>query len=206
MIDSDLKVTALLAMANKQYKETRSISKMDTLLPYVILFVVLEMEHLLVESLLEQQLQEAHDIHVHCLTLPGCSKRLYLDTKQRLILDGKWEVSVVYFRGGITDYCYSEAGWAAREVIERAMAIKTPSVACLLAGSKVVQAALCKRDIIDKFLPGLSKDVKDQLFESLTEGRVVGENPRSLKIDHPEGVILKKEQGVWIGDEMLKVA
>ena len=200
--DSDVKATALLAMAHKQYQETRKIPNKDTLMSCVVVFVVLDNEHLLVESLLEQQLQEVHNIRVECLTLPGCSDRLRLKTDKRLLLDDKWEVSVVYFRGGVFDECYSEDGW---EVIEQSMAIKTPSVACLLAGSKVVQAALCDRAIIDRFLPNVSSAAKEQLYESLTEGRVVGENPATLRIENPENLILKKEQGVCTGSEMLKL-
>ena len=99
-----------------------------------IVFVVLEQEHLLCESHLEQSVRHHQpELQLINLTLPGCSERLSLtsSTPPRLMLDGTTTVSVVYFRGGIYEACYSEAGWAARELIERSDAIKAPSIGCL---------------------------------------------------------------------------
>ena len=72
--ESDMQAAAVLSTAHKQYLETSACSSQtesSLQLPCVMVFVVLESEHLLVESLLEQQVQEVHDIRVACLTLPG---------------------------------------------------------------------------------------------------------------------------------------
>ena len=83
------------------------------------------------ESLLEQAVrQQDPSVQLVDLTLPGCSDRLSLseDSPPSLMLDGKTPVSMVYFRGGIGEACYTEPGWAAREMIERSYAIKAPSI------------------------------------------------------------------------------
>ena len=199
--NSDVKAASVIASAHAKYLESQSTSPV---LPVVVLFIVLADEHLLVESLLEQHVQEAFDIRVQCLTLPGCARRLSMNEHRSLILDQCFEVSVVYFRGGITDACYSEPGWASRELIERSMAIKAPSIAWLLAGSKLVQAALCDEAVIERLLPQLAAETRAELFAALTKGRVVGPNPKEASIEHPERKILKKERGVWVGEEMLQ--
>lgn len=193
--DSDVRVVQAMADAHHRY----SPGARDT----GVLFVVLEKEHLLVESLLEQQLRETQNIQCATLTLPGCNERLAIDPSSReLLMDSVMRVSVVYFRGGISDQCYTEAGWAAREMIERSMAIKCPSVDWLLAGSKVMQVELAKEPTVERLLPRLDGSVKSQLLGCLTRGRVV-EDPKSvLNTADMSGLILKKERGVWVGEQI----
>jgi glutathione synthase len=64
-----------------------------------------------------------------------------------------FEVSVAYFRAGYTPNDYpTEEEWKARELIEKSKAIKCPSVGYHLAGTKAIQAALCKPGILERFL------------------------------------------------------
>ena len=63
------------------------------------------------------------------------------------------EPTVVYFRAGYTpnDY-HGEAEWDARLLLERSVAIKCPSLAQHLAGTKKVQQALAVDGVLEKFV------------------------------------------------------
>jgi glutathione synthase len=66
--------------------------------------------------------------------------RCHVEPKSdKLWIDGKKEVSVVYFRAGYTPVDYkTDAEWAARALLERCSAIKCPSLGYQLAGTKKV--------------------------------------------------------------------
>ena len=61
--------------------------------------------------------------------------------------------SVVYFRAGYapTDYP-TEAEWSARELLERSGAVKSPSAAMHLAGTKKVQQVLAEPGVLERFV------------------------------------------------------
>ncbi|XP_069077165.1 glutathione synthetase-like [Pleurodeles waltl] len=80
-------------------------------------------------------------------------ERASLDEDRRLYIDGH-EVAVVYFRTGHVPEDYSEQGWEARLLMERAKAIKCPDVATQLAGTKKVQQELSRPGALERFLPG----------------------------------------------------
>eukprot|EP00927_Polykrikos_kofoidii_P073666 TRINITY_DN69687_c0_g1_i1.p1 TRINITY_DN69687_c0_g1~~TRINITY_DN69687_c0_g1_i1.p1 ORF type:complete len:537 (+),score=70.84 TRINITY_DN69687_c0_g1_i1:44-1612(+) len=63
------------------------------------------------------------------------------------------EVSVVYFRSGYapTDYP-TEMEWAARTMLEHSLAVKCPSVAYQLVGTKKVQQALARPGAVERFM------------------------------------------------------
>lgn len=78
----------------------------------VVLFVVLDKEHLLCESLMESELEGRHAISTATLTLGGCAQRLSLGNAVKeglpsLLLDGRVNVTTVYFRGGL-GFSYSK--------------------------------------------------------------------------------------------------
>jgi len=63
-------------------------------------------------------------------------------------------ISLVYFRAGYTPNDYPTDGeWAARLLIEKSNALKSPSVAMHLAGSKKVQQKLAEPGVLEKFMP-----------------------------------------------------
>jgi glutathione synthase len=73
---------------------------------------------------------------------------LYVDINNQLI-----HASVVYYRAGYTPNDYpSEVEWTARELVERSSALKCPNVGYHLAGTKAIQAALCKPGVLEKYL------------------------------------------------------
>ncbi len=62
-------------------------------------------------------------------------------------------VSVVYFRAGYTPNDYpSPVEWIGRALIESSDAVKCPNVGYHLAGTKAIQAALCKPNILERYL------------------------------------------------------
>ena len=71
---------------------------------------------------------------------------------EALIVDGH-EISVVYFRAGYTPRDYpSQAEWDARLFVERAHAIKCPSIAYQLVGAKKAQQQLANEGEVERFL------------------------------------------------------
>ena len=67
----------------------------------------------------------------------------------------EYEVSVAYYRAGYTpDDYHSETEWKVRSMIEHSAAIKCPNVGYHLAGTKAIQAALCKPGVLERYLAG----------------------------------------------------
>jgi len=67
---------------------------------------------------------------------------------------GGREVAVAYFRAGYSPDDYpTEAEWAARLAIERSAAVKCPTVAYQLAGTKKVQQVLAEPGALERFVP-----------------------------------------------------
>lgn len=75
-----------------------------------------------------------------------------LDESRRLVI-GEQGVGVVYFRSGYAPEDYGcEGDWDARLMMERATAVKCPSVAYHLVGAKKVQQELAKDGVLERFL------------------------------------------------------
>ncbi|KAL6521776.1 Glutathione synthetase [Orobanche gracilis] len=69
-----------------------------------------------------------------------------------LVVDGE-VVAVAYFRAGYAPSDYpSESEWSARLLIEQSCAIKCPSIAYHLAGTKKIQQELAKPNQLERFL------------------------------------------------------
>ncbi|VVB15268.1 unnamed protein product [Arabis nemorensis] len=69
-----------------------------------------------------------------------------------LIVGGQ-AVAVVYFRSGYTPTDYpSESEWNARLLIEQSSAVKCPSIAYHLTGTKKIQQELAKPGVLERFL------------------------------------------------------
>ncbi|WZZ84755.1 hypothetical protein YC2023_113334 [Brassica napus] len=66
---------------------------------------------------------------------------------------GGQAVSVVYYRSGYTPRDYpSESEWNARLLIEQSSAVKCPSIAYHLAGTKKIQQELAKPGVLERFM------------------------------------------------------
>ncbi|KAG6402182.1 hypothetical protein SASPL_139057 [Salvia splendens] len=88
---------------------------------------------------------------VHLLSLYFLGVLIFLNLNAH-IKDGE-VVAVSYFRAGYapTDYP-SESEWSARLLIEQSCAIKCPSIAYHLAGTKKIQQELAKPNQLERFL------------------------------------------------------
>lgn len=111
-----------------------------------------------------------HNIPVEFQTLTELSDSASLDQNKNLILSFSGaikRVSVAYYRAGYapTDY-FSDKEWLSRETIEFSNAIKCPTVGLQLAGTKIIQAALCQEKLIEKYLPNSDSKLISNVFAS----------------------------------------
>jgi len=136
---ADEALPAAIAQANACYCAQQQIEQESA----VVLFVVQEGESNTFDQLvLEYELFRAHRVRVERRTLAQIEASAELGPRAQLEVGGA-EVSVVYFRGGYSPRDHpSEREWRARETIERSLAIKCPSIAYHLVGTKKVQQAL----------------------------------------------------------------
>lgn len=130
----------------------------------VVLFVVQEGErNVFDQRALEYQLLRRHHIQVVRLTFAEIAKRGQLDDDKVFWLDnplGKepLEVALVYYRAAYTPADYtSSAEWDTRVLLERATAIKCPSMALQLAGAKKVQQVLAAPGVLEDMLMGRAR-------------------------------------------------
>ncbi|XP_041782147.1 glutathione synthetase-like isoform X2 [Anopheles merus] len=115
------------------------------------------------------------------------------------LLVGDVEASVVYFRAGYEPGHYFGAGeWDARLLIERSVAIKCPSIQYHLAGTKKVQQALAKPDVLRRFVgddaPKIEaiRDIFTGLYSlDRDEG---GDEAVALALADPERYVLKPQR------------
>lgn len=143
-----------------------------------ILFVVQPGErNVFDQRSLEYELQEKHLIPVHRRTFDELRHEASLDPSSSALLlqtpeGSKVEISLVYYRAGYTPTDYTtSAHYDVRQLLERSLAIKCPSIALQLAGSKKIQAILAKPGVVESFLvpdsskgymePFTEEDVKD---------------------------------------------
>ena len=71
-----------------------------------------------------------------------------------LLLEGGEEVAVAYFRAGYTPDDYEEEGsWEGRRVIELSAAIKCPTCAYQLVGTKKMQQLFSTDEVLTRFMP-----------------------------------------------------
>lgn len=166
-------ITEALRAAHSAYKKSISTDGQTA-----ILFVIQPNERNVFDQRnLEYELLEKHSVAVHRRTFDQLRHDASVDPLSSALLlqttaGSKVEISTVYYRAGYTPTDYpSSAHYDIRHLLERSLAIKCPSIALQLAGSKKIQAVLAKPGVVESFLlPNLSKgyvrpfteeDVKD---------------------------------------------
>ncbi|XP_015770551.1 PREDICTED: glutathione synthetase-like isoform X2 [Acropora digitifera] len=119
-----------------------------------------------------------------------------LQEDKTLIVDGQ-EIAVVYFREGYDPSSYtSENDWNARLMLERSRAIKCPSAALHLAGTKKVQQVLASPGVLERFIS--DKEVVNKIrsfftgLYTLDEG-LEGDKTMQLAIADPDRYVLKPQ-------------
>ena len=106
--------------------------------------------------------------------------RASLTDDKRLMIDGH-EVGVVYMRCGYhPDQYPTSREWAARLMMERSQAIKSPSIHYHLAGTKKVQQELARPGVVERYLGDKAKvkEVRD-IFTGLYSIDKVGQSYQS---------------------------
>ncbi|XP_008195090.1 glutathione synthetase isoform X1 [Tribolium castaneum] len=130
-------------------------------------------------------------------TLTDMADRASLGPKKQLLIDG-CEVAVIYFRAGYEPgHYHSQKEWDARLLMERSLAIKSPSIHYHLAGTKKVQQTLAKPGALEQFLSDPVKVEKvKQIFAGLysLDFDELGEQAIQMAIDDPERFVLKPQR------------
>uniref|UniRef100_A0AAV1VD27 Glutathione synthetase n=1 Tax=Peronospora matthiolae TaxID=2874970 RepID=A0AAV1VD27_9STRA len=167
----------------------------------VVMFVVQPNEtNAIDQRWLEYKLWEHHGIHVLRWTLAEVNahgKLVERDGKRRLTVDGR-EVAVAYYRSAYTPNDYpTEQEWAGRTIIERSYAIKCPSIAYHLAGTKKVQQVLADPVILRRFMLEEEATQLESSFAGLygleTNSPTV-EEVKKMAIANPHAYVLKPQR------------
>ncbi|GAO49891.1 glutathione synthase [Saitoella complicata NRRL Y-17804] len=111
------------------------------------------------------------------------------------------EVSTVYFRAGYapTDFP-TQTEWDAREMLERSMAIKCPTLITHLAGAKKVQQRLAEPNQLEYFFPSSYSNLISRLRRTFTALYPMdahsqpGKLGRHLALQNPEKYVLKPQR------------
>jgi len=122
-----------------------------------------------------------------------------LGPNKELIVNGQ-EVAVVYFRCGYAPDQYSSPDgceWAARLLIERSKAIKSPSINYHLAGTKKVQQVLAQPGVLERLLGDKAK--AEALRDSFTglyslDMNEEGDRAVEMAMKDPNRFVLKPQR------------
>lgn len=118
----------------------------------VLMVVQPEERNMYDQYCLVNHLKESYGVATIRKTLAQVEAQGQVLTDGTLVVDGR-TVAVVYFRAGYapTDYP-SEAEWRARLLMEQSSAVKCPSIAYHLVGTKKIQQELAKPNVLERFL------------------------------------------------------
>ncbi|ODN05249.1 Glutathione synthetase [Orchesella cincta] len=120
-----------------------------------------------------------------------------IDSERRLFIDDV-EVAVIYFRSGYAPEQYhSDLEWSARLLMERSLAIKSPSIHYHLAGSKKVQQELARPGVLEKYLNN-SEDIESiqGIFTGLfsLDRNEAGDQALNMALQNPNNYVLKPQR------------
>lgn len=163
------------------------------------------------EGWLEYRLWAEHKIPVIRRTLGEIYREGSLDAETGKLRIGEDEISVVYFRVGFNPEDYpSQNEWDARKLLERSLAVKCPSVAYQLVGSKKMQQALAQPGVVERFLKAGDAARLRGCFTGLW-GLGTGEQDASVvekALAAPQNYVLKPQRegggNNFFGEELTK--
>ena len=149
-------IVAGLAHAHKAYIEQHPKTS-----PYILFVIQPNERNVFDQRFLEYELLQTHGIRAVRRTFEELETQSYLAEDSRALLlktstsTTPVEISLVYFRAGYapTDYP-TPTHYETRRTLERSAAIKCPSLALQLAGSKKVQAVLSRSGVVEEFILG----------------------------------------------------
>ncbi|GAB2277515.1 Glutathione synthetase [Dionaea muscipula] len=178
------KFAEALAKAWSEYNNSRAV---------VMVVVQAEERNMYDQHWLSAVLRERYGVSTIRRTLADIDAQGELLPDGTLVINGE-TVAVVYFRAGYTPADYpSESEWRARLLMEQSSAIKCPSVAYHLAGTKKIQQELSKRDVLERFLD--DKDDIDKLRKCFA-GLWSLDDPNIVRdaIERPEVYVMKPQR------------
>jgi len=142
--------------------------------------------------------RQCPEVFVIRRTLTQMADEARLDEDKRMWV-GETEVGVVYLRCGYhPDQYPTQREWDARLLMERSMALKSPSIHYHLAGTKKVQQELAKPGQLERFL-GDKAELIEQIrgvFTGLYSLDHDENGDKSFKraMDNPSGYVLKPQR------------
>jgi len=141
--------------------------------------------------------KQCPEVFVIRKTLTELSNIAEMRKDKSLWIDGH-EIGVVYMRCGYhPDQYPTEKEWEARLMMERSIAIKSPSIHYHLAGTKKVQQELAKAEQVERFLADQSEieSVRD-VFTGLysLDHDEEGERAYAAAMDNPDNFVLKPQR------------
>jgi len=164
----------------------------------ILLFVVEDVTYNICDQRFHEYeiMRQRPDITVLRRSLTQIHQQATLDQDRRLWL-GSQEVAVVYYRSGYDPSLYHGAAeWAARLTVERSRAVKCPSVAYHLAGTKKVQQELAAKGALLQFLPEDEANRVKEIFAGLYSLDLGPEGDASIQmaLDDPDRFVLKPQR------------
>lgn len=120
-----------------------------------------------------------------------------LKEDKSLLIAGK-EVAVAYFRAGYSPDSYqSEKEWSARLKLERSCAVKCPTIAYQLVGTKKVQQVLAEPGVVERFVddPNAVKRIR-KTFAGLysLDNSPEGDKNAKMAMANPERYVVKPQR------------
>lgn len=151
------------------------------------------------QRILEYTLWSNHRIRVVRLTLADLIDRTKLNNRGEVVLESGEIAAIIYYRAGYTPRDYlSDKEYQAIEQMERSVAIKCPSLAVHLAGTKKIQQVLAQPSMVERFV-SRHEDVQ-QLRSSFAGLYALEEDDESTKaviddaIRNPSSYVLKPQR------------
>lgn len=128
----------------------------------------------------------------------GCLRKCVSSKQERLFVGSK-EVGLVYYRYGFAPdhYTKDKEDWEVRLLIERSHAIKCPSVAYHLAGTKKVQLSLSLPGTLEKFFDDQQTVERlRQVFAAhyALDMNEEGDRAVSMALENPHRFVMKPER------------
>jgi glutathione synthase len=176
------------------------------------------------QRLLAETLWNEHGVSVTRATLAEIADEASVDdsTSDAFVSFRGVTHSLVYFRAGYAPSDYpSEKEWHARLLLEQSGAVKSPSAAMQLAGTKKIQQALAAPGALERFAPRFAGPLTEQsIAERCAKMRLVfaglyalddkdASHAVSLALADPGGFVLKPQRegggNNLYGEEMVAV-
>jgi glutathione synthetase len=159
----------------------------------VVVFIVQNKEmNIFDQRHVEYALFKKFNIRVIRKSLSDGSSFSLRERDSALLVDGI-EVSVVYFRAGYGPSDYpSENEWDCRFLLEQSKAVKCPTVAMQLVGSKKVQQILSDICVLKRFLPSDKSSILQSCFANIYP--LEDNSTVELALKCPENFVLKPQR------------